>query len=602
MAINFTDSPSVNDTVTQGDHTWTWDGTTWNLTVASATAVAGSNTQVQYNSSGSLAGSANLTFDGTNLTVAGELDAATLDISGNADIDGTTNLDAVDIDGAVQIDNTVTVGVDDTGHDVKFFGATSGKYMLWDESADSLIVNGPVFAAAKMQTGQTSYTQEPWNNSTIALGNYGSVGTQGSYRTSLAWNYERGTDSAFHHLDINSYPQAVGIDLGHTGILFNADEDYENNHTTNPTTHMIMTPAGKVGIGDTSPLHTLEIHSDDDLTSFTGTGLGVMKLVNNQYDSGDFTALDFGYSGNNYALGRIATKITGSGSSMHFGTSNSYASGITNTAMTIDLSGNVGIGTTTPMRELDVWSEIMAHYGDDAWLWQNAGSSQFRLWFQDSYTSGDGGWSQKIQVDSSGSTDLQILGGYDVGYTQGSVMITAYDQQRGAGTYYFNAYSDRTWYSGMPYGNDDVFAVSRATGSTLSTAAASSATAHMMFYIDNSGNAYNKTDSWGGISDERLKINVADARSYLTDLNRLRVVTYQLGNQMVFDEGTITYEPLDEPSEKMLGLVAQEVEQVFPSMVVEHTGVKTVKTSVLIPMLLKAVQELTTRVAALEGS
>ena len=40
MAINFTDSPSVNDTVTQGDHTWTWDGTTWNLTVASATAVA----------------------------------------------------------------------------------------------------------------------------------------------------------------------------------------------------------------------------------------------------------------------------------------------------------------------------------------------------------------------------------------------------------------------------------------------------------------------------------------------------------------------------------------------------------------------------------
>jgi len=33
---------------------------------------------------------------------------------------------------------TLTVGVDDTGHDVKFFGATSGKYMLWDESADSL--------------------------------------------------------------------------------------------------------------------------------------------------------------------------------------------------------------------------------------------------------------------------------------------------------------------------------------------------------------------------------------------------------------------------------------------------------------------------------
>ena len=108
-----------------------------------------------------------------NVTLTGELDAATLDISGNADIDGTanldivdidgavdmattltlggnadfngdldvdgtTNLDAVDIDGAVQIDATVTVGVDDTGYDFKLFGATSGSFLLWDESDDAL--------------------------------------------------------------------------------------------------------------------------------------------------------------------------------------------------------------------------------------------------------------------------------------------------------------------------------------------------------------------------------------------------------------------------------------------------------------------------------
>lgn len=77
-----------------------------------------------------------------NFTITGELDAATLDISGNADIDGTTNLDAVDIDGAVQIDNTVTVGEDDTGYDVKFFGDTASAYMLWDTSADDLILGG----------------------------------------------------------------------------------------------------------------------------------------------------------------------------------------------------------------------------------------------------------------------------------------------------------------------------------------------------------------------------------------------------------------------------------------------------------------------------
>ena len=76
------------------------------------------------------------------INASGEIIAASLDISGNIDVDGTTNLDVVDIDGATQIDATVSVGVDDTGYDVKFFGATSGKSLLWDESADSLIVTG----------------------------------------------------------------------------------------------------------------------------------------------------------------------------------------------------------------------------------------------------------------------------------------------------------------------------------------------------------------------------------------------------------------------------------------------------------------------------
>jgi hypothetical protein len=42
----------------------------------------------------------------------------------------------------VDVDGTITVGVDDTGYDVKFFGATSGAYMLWDESEDDLILAG----------------------------------------------------------------------------------------------------------------------------------------------------------------------------------------------------------------------------------------------------------------------------------------------------------------------------------------------------------------------------------------------------------------------------------------------------------------------------
>ena len=43
---------------------------------------------------------------------------------------------------SLNVTGAVNVGVNNTGHDVKFFGATSGKYMLWDESADKLIVQG----------------------------------------------------------------------------------------------------------------------------------------------------------------------------------------------------------------------------------------------------------------------------------------------------------------------------------------------------------------------------------------------------------------------------------------------------------------------------
>jgi hypothetical protein len=65
-----------------------------------------------------------------------------LTVFGDIDISGTTNLDAVDIDGAVQIDAGVTVGVDGTGQDVKFFGDTSGQFLLWDQSADELALVG----------------------------------------------------------------------------------------------------------------------------------------------------------------------------------------------------------------------------------------------------------------------------------------------------------------------------------------------------------------------------------------------------------------------------------------------------------------------------
>jgi mannose/fructose-specific phosphotransferase system component IIA len=59
--------------------------------------------------------------------------------------------------GGVQSNGAVTVGVDDTGHDVTFFGATTGKKLFWDESADTLNVAGTTALDGSLSvTGVTS--------------------------------------------------------------------------------------------------------------------------------------------------------------------------------------------------------------------------------------------------------------------------------------------------------------------------------------------------------------------------------------------------------------------------------------------------------------
>jgi hypothetical protein len=79
----------------------------------------------------------------TGASTYGSLAGGALSGSSTLEVVGASTLiGAVNVSGAVSAQNTVTVGVDDTGYDVKFFGATSGQFMLWDESADELVLAG----------------------------------------------------------------------------------------------------------------------------------------------------------------------------------------------------------------------------------------------------------------------------------------------------------------------------------------------------------------------------------------------------------------------------------------------------------------------------
>jgi hypothetical protein len=101
-------------------------------------------------------------------------------------------------------------------------------------------------------------------------------------------------------------------------------------------------------------------------------------------------------------------------------------------------------------------------------------------------------------------------------------------------------------------------------------------TSNSKFAVWSSGTVQNRTGVYGTLSDETLKENIVDTTPKLDNLLKLKVRNFNfIGEDL-----------------KQLGFVAQEMEEVFPNMVdTDKEGIKSVKTTVLIPMLVKAMQE-----------
>jgi hypothetical protein len=122
-------------------------------------------------------------------------------------------------------------------------------------------------------------------------------------------------------------------------------------------------------------------------------------------------------------------------------------------------------------------------------------------------------------------------------------------------------------------------------------------------YIYGNGNIQNTNGSYGAFSDVKLKENIVDASPKLADLMQVKIRNYNLIGD----------------TRKQIGVVAQELEEVFPNMIDESpdkdeqgnnigTTTKGVKYSVFVPMLIKAMQEqqaiiasLTSRIESLEN-
>jgi hypothetical protein len=287
-----------------------------------------------------------------------------------------------------------------------------------------------------------------------------------------------------------------------------------------------------------------------------------------------------------------------------------------NVKMTILSGGNVGIGTTSPGARLQIKASAAAGATDAFYIENSAGTGLFsvrddgltylkgnvgintatpsvrlevngnyKLFGGSTYTSytGDGLWNAAatpnfIGTNGQGSTYNRytgINGGILLGY-----------QDNGSGLYSPAYGFEVKSTDGRPVTGNVVKAIVIKDTDTNT----------LVFYVNNNGNVLNVNNSYGSTSDISLKENIVDATPKLNDLLNVKIRNYNL--------------KADPNQTKQIGVIAQELEEIFPGMIETDTeGIKSVKYSVFVPMLIKSIQELKAelnisnqKIAALEST
>lgn len=258
----------------------------------------------------------------------------------------------------------------------------------------------------------------------------------------------------------------------------------------------------------------------------------------------------------------------------------------------VDASGNVGIGTSSPSQKL-----VLSNAGAGNVLLCENTTASIQTYLQSGGTTGVVGTltnhpftlftnnTERMRIDSSGN----LL----VGQTSQTSTEKFGVTQSATGSSAVRFYA-----SSASYANNIVEISCARSGATTEynafTVFDNNTTLQML--IRPNGNLLNSNNSYGSLSDVSLKENIVDATPKLDNLMQVKVRNYNLKD--------------DVNKIKQIGVIAQELETVFPGMIeTDGDGIKAVKYSVFVPMLLKAIQEqqtlitsLTARIAALEST
>jgi|14BtaG_2_1085337.scaffolds.fasta_scaffold07355_2 hypothetical protein len=561
-------------------------------------------------------------IDTTTGTFSGEVDAGSLDVSGNADIDGITNLDNTDIDGTLDVSGTVTVGD----------GAVGTPAISFASDTNTGIYRGGTDILKFVTAGTDAVTIDASQNVTLA----GSVtgvtkitvnGTGTSNFTSTATSPIQINGTSIPTLTIRNSTTPVELQMrATTGEgLVRTSTNHPLVFAVNASEKARIDTSGNLLVGKTSSnLSTAGSEfASDGLVRFTRSNVNAVVNFNKLNNDGDIVSFrkddtQVGSIGNNgtelfigtpsgsggyirlQSAGIVPATSTGANSdgTMQLGTasgrfsdlylsgsvltSNIYGQNDGNTGiqfegsdlitihtggaerMRIDSSGNVGIGTTSP--------------SDNLHLAESGATSSF-IRFSNSNVSN--GWS--LGAQSSGRFQLTQNGVADrlIVDSSGKLLInTTSTLGAGQGVLHLKGAS----------GNTVCVVQVASNGERGLDFRNSSGTEVGSISVNSSSTAYNTS------SDHRLKENVTadwDATTRLKQLNPVRF-------NFIADADTTVD-----------GFLAHEVQSVVPEAIsgthneVDDNGspiYQGIDQSKLVPLLVKTIQELEARITALENA
>jgi hypothetical protein len=280
-------------------------------------------------------------------------------------------------------------------------------------------------------------------------------------------------------------------------------------------------------------------------------------------------------------------------------------------AMTLDASGNLGVGTTSPSQRIHASASdpraLLASTGTGHSAWQCQNTSGSSYFGRDNAGGSFFGTANATVVYSSSSDPITFYtsateraridssGNLLVGTTTSDARVRV----SGGGTV-GRFVADGGSYTGNVI-SADTSGTAAGTGFNLILLQAGGAN---QFRVRGDGTIYAQNTTVQSISDRRIKENIVDAQDGLNVVTNLRPVRFDFK------------EKFGNNRKNQLGFIAQEIEQVFPEAVDiwgesddPANPYKSVGSGALIPVLVKAMQEqqalittLTARITALESA